>query len=392
MIKAIIFLLEQYLIKSKKKVMKIILLSMGVLFSFLTKAQSSLNNIDFEDGDSSNWNLSIGNICSTYPGCFTNETPGTAALRHTVNTGGYDPDAYVVPKLCPWGGSYSFQLGDNSSGTNGERAYYTHTFAADDTLMNLSFAFVSNDPAGHAPNQMPYFLIEILDSSGAPIPSSVDYYNATDSTMIDTINVGWNNIKFINWTRYVVYDPSFVGKTYTFRFTNTDCALGGHKGRAYIDFTKDSLALVLNTVGPNQILQAPQGFVSYQWSSNINDTLDNLINPATGFYSVDITSANGITFTLSAFVSGTTAINEDLKVKNKFTIFPNPSNSGNITIETNEKATVFVYDLHGKVLMNESVIGTRVLDVSNLKSGNYIMKFVNDSGNIIETKRLNVIE
>lgn len=72
-------------------------------------------------------------------------------------------------------------------------------------------------------------------------------------------------------------------------------------------------------------------------------------------------------------------INPDIneEIKDIFKIYPNPAKNF-ITIETDKNTgTIFIYDLNGKSVLSEKINSNNsILDISNLKKGIYIVKFV----------------
>lgn len=56
-------------------------------------------------------------------------------------------------------------------------------------------------------------------------------------------------------------------------------------------------------------------------------------------------------------------------------VYPNPTTSGNVTVEVSENASLIVLDLLGNVVVsNEVRTGTNNIDISKLAAGNYILK------------------
>ncbi|WP_299116315.1 T9SS type A sorting domain-containing protein [uncultured Winogradskyella sp.] len=72
---------------------------------------------------------------------------------------------------------------------------------------------------------------------------------------------------------------------------------------------------------------------------------------------------------------------------NKFSIFPNPTNTGEVTISSVNASpiAVTVFDVLGKQVKNETISNNR-LDVSNLKSGIYLLRLTQDEAT--STKKL----
>ena len=70
-----------------------------------------------------------------------------------------------------------------------------------------------------------------------------------------------------------------------------------------------------------------------------------------------------------------------------FSIYPNPSNTGNVTITSTiiDAMTVQVFDVLGKQVIIQRVTNNN-LDVSNLRSGLYIVKITQNNASV--TKKL----
>ena len=68
-------------------------------------------------------------------------------------------------------------------------------------------------------------------------------------------------------------------------------------------------------------------------------------------------------------------------------LYPNPTNKGYVNISANISGviTANVYDILGKVIISSKIDNNR-LDVSNLKSGMYVIKI--KQNDIITTKKL----
>ncbi|MGH2552830.1 MAG: hypothetical protein ACRDEB_03895, partial [Chitinophagaceae bacterium] len=135
-------------------------------FSMLTgaKAQVGLcpNNLDFEQGDFSNWICRAGGAGGPYPLPLT----GPIAGRHTIIdrlTAGTDPFGFF-PEICPNGSNYSLKLGNHQTGAQAESISYTYAIPAG--LSNFSMLFfyaVVIESPGHIPANQPRFRARIID-------------------------------------------------------------------------------------------------------------------------------------------------------------------------------------------------------------------------------------
>lgn len=85
-----------------------------------------------------------------------------------------------------------------------------------------------------------------------------------------------------------------------------------------------------------------------------------------------------------------TDIKQNFSSNEKVTIYPNPSN-GDFIVESNtdEKQVVKVFDLNGKLVLNQIITGKTTVDASNLENGIYNLCVYNN--NIFVSKKLVLI-
>lgn len=263
----------------KRKPMKIVRL-LGTLMllcalSVQTNAQTTCPpNIDFEFGNLSNWTFGTG-LFTSMASLTTGVTTGPAiACRHTLTTatglvgcaGGATDPIGGFPILAPGSGSYSFRLGNNSTGRQIDRAtYFVHVPPG---LSNFSmiyrYATVLQDPS-HSATQQPRFLVRAFDSATlAPVPCA-NYTYVVNSSLPGFISVG--NVRYLPWKTGALDLSGMAGTTVAVEFTTTDCALGGHYGYAYVDLSCGLFEISNNscdTLTPPS-LSAPPGFQTYTW-------------------------------------------------------------------------------------------------------------------------------
>ena len=92
----------------------------------------------------------------------------------------------------------------------------------------------------------------------------------------------------------------------------------------------------------------------------------------------------------------TSRLDTETQVKNPFSIvlFPNPVDALlHVYINSNERSNLIIslYDVTGKFIKQETVLETDndvTLDVSELTSGIYLLKFTNTDNTLIETHRI----
>ncbi|HXD91727.1 MAG TPA: T9SS type A sorting domain-containing protein, partial [Bacteroidia bacterium] len=91
-------------------------------------------------------------------------------------------------------------------------------------------------------------------------------------------------------------------------------------------------------------------------------------------------------------INNTTDINQITNTQNSICkIFPNPAQN-NFTIETSnaEKQNVSVFDINGKLILSQTIIGTTNIDASNFNAGVYNISIMSKGG--IVNKRLVVVK
>jgi hypothetical protein len=108
-----------------------------------------------------------------------------------------------------------------------------------------------------------------------------------------------------------------------------------------------------------------------------------------GFYNAidnlyDLDSINSILIDIHSFINpNVTSLSE---TKNEeFEIYPNPFNEY-ITINTNKKVLVSIYNMEGTLILSNQVNSTKKLNLSSLNNGVYILRLDNGiSKKIIKT-------
>lgn len=290
-------------------------------------------NLDFEDGTWSSWDVFNGDACDGYVGCVTGMTPGTTTnggfgggspVHLITNPGtGMDPDV-PVSTVSPFGGTNSLRLGNLDAGDWAEAIENTFLVTADKPYFSYEYAVIIENPATHDPEEMPFFLIEFYDAANNTITDSCGNYYVDPSTEIakttfDSIQVGFSWWFYKDWARISVDLTPYIGQNVKIRFTTSDCTLGGHLGRAYLDASCHTAAIDVVQDCPGIRLQAPLGYFQYRWNTgNAADTLDYLYVPGPGNYNVDLISETGCVINVDTVVTNiyiktgqnTTQVNE----------------------------------------------------------------------------------
>ena len=131
-------------------------------------------------------------------------------------------------------------------------------------------------------------------------------------------------------------------------------------------------------------------------TQNSDNDVDNIekvhiYNAQPGTYTIQVTHKGTLTggsqeYSMIGNVSsGTLGIN-DVSVDKSIFIYPNPANDIlNFTLPHNlVLSDVIVYDITGKVVVNKLNAEVKQIDVSQLGSGVYFVKFISDDKSIIK--------
>ncbi|MCD4680701.1 MAG: T9SS type A sorting domain-containing protein [Bacteroidales bacterium] len=145
-----------------------------------------------------------------------------------------------------------------------------------------------------------------------------------------------------------------------------------------VDLGKDTTICLYNTV----TLYAGNPGSSYLWSTN--ETTDSIVCSAISdtviTYYVNVTDSIGCNSTDSITVTFDPCVSiEDIKIIDRITIFPNPTN--NVVFISNKDGVIInevnIYNQIGQKVVQESKL-TDVIEISKLKQGVYIIEIVSD--------------
>lgn len=254
---------------------------------------SSCTNADFESGSFSGWIGTTGMCCP-----INSTTNGIVPGRHTIMTGGTDPQTNNLLSCVAPGGQYSVRLGNDLSGGQAEQLKYTFTVTPQTQLFIYRYAVVLEDP-GHSPADQPRFQITVADQNGT-IDYTCGYYNVVAGNNLQGFN-NYGMVRWRNWTTVGIDLTSKMGSTITITFSTGDCGWGGHFGYAYIDCMCYPFNVEAEYCpgGLYANLSAPPGFASYLWSTGQTSTSIIINNPNIGdTVSVTMTSVTGCQVTL----------------------------------------------------------------------------------------------
>ena len=236
-------------------------------------------NLDFEDGNFTNWVCQVG-INNGYPaGNWSGTDP--VPNRHEIMSGGIDPYG-GFPRVAPGGGNFSARIGNNNVHKQAERIIYTFIVQPYDSILIYKYAVVLQDP-GHTPEEQPYFDVLIVDAQGNPIQCGYRHYVAGPNLPgFGTIG----NVRYKSWTTQGINLINYVGQVISIIVTSADCSKGGHFGYGYIDFICPSSFTITPQyhtyceTTTSAILQVPnpEYGMAYLWSTG-DTTQSIIINP-----------------------------------------------------------------------------------------------------------------
>lgn len=235
-------------------------------------AQGCPPNIDFETGTFNNWECFIGST-SAAGGVNTINLTLSSPMprRHTITTGtGLDPYGNF-PEVCPYGGTYSVKLGNDSAGRGAEAISYTFTVPPTQDTFSFTYfyAIVFQDP-NHPTSQQPRFIANAYDvATGDPISCASYTYVSTSGLPGFENSPAGGNILFKRWSPVSIRFNGLGGHTVRLEFKTADCTAGQHFGYAYVDVSAGCSSIVAAApycIESNALtLNAPFGFQSYTW-------------------------------------------------------------------------------------------------------------------------------
>lgn len=239
-------------------------------------AQSSPENIGFENGNFQNWKIYAGSIAieNNQNVVTMNEVPKPISGRHTIisNKNLVDPYGgfHLIP---PSGGNYSVKLGNNVTGAQIDGISYLMTVPADrpEFTLTYQYAVVLEDP-DHEPFEQPRFIARIKDvEKNEYIPCASFEYVATSSLPGFKKSAAYESVIYKDWSPVTINLSGYQGKQLLIEFISTDCSRGQHFGYAYVDINNVYGDLVTgNTYCASAdavSLSGPSGYQTYNWYS-----------------------------------------------------------------------------------------------------------------------------
>lgn len=225
-------------------------------------------NIDFEQGNFTNWLCYTGLNNSTGPATWSAAAPPVGG-RHTITSGtGTDP-VCGIPVITPGGGMYAVALGNRQTQREMDRISYTFSIPAG--VNNYSFVYryavILQDPL-HNVTQQPFFsVIAYDDATGQSIACDSSMYVSSSSLPGFIETAPRSSIWYKDWTTASLKLAGLSGRTIRLEFTTADCSLGGHYGYGYLDLSCGLFKITSANCNssPTTPLTAPPGFQDYTW-------------------------------------------------------------------------------------------------------------------------------
>jgi gliding motility-associated-like protein len=354
---------------------------------------SSCNNLDFENGNFTNWNGYEGynkgsnNPLATVVGPIVPPTnlnsAETSCNYFSIMTGGTDPNT-GISLTSPLGGNCARMGGENRNygdlsdgyvcaGNNqggftqadisscvaaadgvpvgtvlsttaavGEELETTFLVTNANSAFQYAYLFVYLDNGAHDTTQQPYFKVQVLDQSGNEL-SCLNYYQEGLGNGCSTHNppgyqtdgagLYWTN----GWQVSSLNLKPYLNTNVTVRYTVAGCTRGGHFGYAYVDGACSPQQIIIPNAacqGQNATLIAPPiGNAVYQW----NTPNGNIVSGATSqTVTVNQSGTYSVTITptravldASGNVLTQTLTACSYKLDTTITIYPNPTVSVN---------------------------------------------------------------
>ena len=233
------------------------------------------DNIDFENGNFTNWQCYIGDVDSVGNTNVITVTPSPPTPnRHTiiprVIPSALDPFG-LFPTNPPDGSNFAVRLGNTNVGAQAERITYTIHVPLNDSDVSIKYdyAVVLQDP-GHTLWTQPRFNAKLLDSATNTYIDCASFeYISTSGLPGFAVSPVNPSVIYKPWSSVFMSLRGYGGKTLYLEFTTADCVRRAHWGYAYVDVETNCGSPVEIQYGctyPNiTTLTGPPGFQFYNW-------------------------------------------------------------------------------------------------------------------------------
>ena len=291
-------------------------------FALATAAHADYTNGNFETGDFTGWTVQGHSIPAQIP-TFPPATVADLGLGAGTSMSAVLPagSAATTNNILTWS-SQAARIHDEVAGSNNRASSITQRLTVGpgdldpDGKVHVRFsaAPVLQDP-GHAPNEQPYFFIELTNITQAT--SVFHTFNFANESGVPWQTYGGNT--FTDWQAFdiplTVGTDVVMGDEIELVLVGAGCGQSGHAGALYVDNVRTQLAIAgasawITTAGPATMCLSPGGTTvtyTYTFQNNGSDPLTNvaasLVMPQTS----DANVALFVSITNPTFGGGTCA-------------------------------------------------------------------------------------
>ena len=252
------------------------------LFSFQSYSQICPPNIDFENGNFTNWICYTGSVSAAGGTNTMSLSPSGAPTpnQHTMYSAPTNEVDYFggFPVLCPNGSGHSIRLGNNTGGGQAEGISYEFTIPAGQDIYSLiyHYAVVFQDP-NHEIFQQPRLEIEVTNLTDNVILNCssftfIPYGSILPGFFLSPNSQDTTSVWCKDWSAVSINLDNNAGKRIRLLFRTGDCTFTRHFGYAYIDVNSEcSSEFVGATYCPDDAfinVTAPFGYQNYTWYNN----------------------------------------------------------------------------------------------------------------------------
>ncbi|HXD93896.1 MAG TPA: T9SS type A sorting domain-containing protein, partial [Bacteroidia bacterium] len=236
--------------------------------------------------------------------------------------------------------------------------------SGDNNLSNNNMAFCYYVINSHDPNRKDVYPVDVPQGYQNWFTYTIQFQNtgtapAIDIQVTDSLdnNLDLKTLQVINYSHNNTV--SLNGNFLTFNFHNINLPDSVSNPQGSIGYVQYRIKPKANRPAGTKIYNSASIYFDYNWAI----VTDTTINTFVASLGIDQISNIG-----------------------KVNIYPNPTN-GNFIIETNttEKQTIEIFDVAGKMVLNQSINGKTNIEASNLDNGMYFIQ-VKTNDNIYTQK------
>lgn len=173
------------------------------------------------------------------------------------------------------GDGVSVRLGNWDTGQGAEAITYTYDVDVDNSILLVNYAIVLEDPSSHDADEMPRFLIRILDENDQlidPTCGVIDLNPLTNKSSFQSVSGSSSSygdgVVYKDWTTLGLNLDAYVGRTIKISVATFDCTLSAHYGYAYFTMNCATARIKNTSCGADgdlaMTVKAPEGFL-YSW-------------------------------------------------------------------------------------------------------------------------------